>query len=523
MNKIVSMLTRKPDPFRVVVLLSIPGTGKTQTAIKVGHDLLEYSKSLIFIKKQESLAQLCIEIILGISGRYISGSDDLVSRVKEKLKAFESDVCIILDNTEDIQEKESVQFDSFVKFVVEEAPAIQLIITTREDVGCASLNIHKERLIPLDYPSCALLIHRSVSITEKNAQKIGELCGGMPLLLVPCVALLEKSFSPDTLIQLLEEKPIHFLRDKAKNVYNTLFRFLRKMPKPLIENLIKLSVFPSSFSVKDISQIHFNDNELESETVKTTMVGCALLERMGDEKYALHPLVREYCRASWKNLPHMEEIRKSAQDKFNRHFIEKLKTMSKEFITKDSAMSAISSFRKYRENIMVALRNYLDEKSSADKKAFGVDVAISTEVLDFLSKVLSPPAECSKFYQRCYDIAKDSGDQRRLADSLTALGFCHLCEVEYLRYNPQSLERFKEAKEISEKLSKEQQNCQAHALILCKLGLCLCLQVITCTLSIFQAQSVVDTVCIFWLSVLFVSFSVFKKSFSSSFFFIFQG
>ena len=461
----------------MVVLLSIPGAGKTQTAIKVGHDLLKYSKSLIFIEKQESLAQLCIEIIRGISDRYISGSNDLVSRTKEKLKAFESDVCIILDNTEDIQEKESVEFDSFVKFVVEEAPAIQLIITTRENVGCASLNIHTERLIPLDYPSCALLIQRSVSITEKNAQKIGELCGGIPLLLVPCVALLEKSFSPDTLIQLLEEKPIHFLQDKAKNVYNALCGFLGKMRNQVLENLIKLSVFPSSFSVKDISQIHFNDNELESETVKTTMVGCALLERMGDEKYALHPLVREYCRASWKNLPHMEEIRKSAQDKFNRHFIEKLMTLSKEFVTKNSVTGAISSFRKCRANIMEALRNYLDEQSSADKKAFGVDVAISTEVLDFLSKVLLPPAECLKFYQRCYDIAKDSGDQMRLANCLNALGFRHLCDVAHLEHHQSSLDNFKEAKRIYEKLSKEQQNCQSHAHILCKLGLCLCLQV----------------------------------------------
>lgn len=205
------------------------------------------------------------------------------------------------------------------------------------------------------------------------------------------------------------------------------------------------------------------------------MVGWSHLQRMGDEKYALHPLVREYCRAR-REILKMEEVGKSAQDKFNAYFIEKLTTLSKGFITKNSAMVAISSFREDKANIMEALRNHLDDKSSAEEKAFGVDVAISTEVLDFLSKVVSPPAECLKFYQRCYDIAKDSGDQRRLADSLTALGFCHLCDAAHLRHNPQSLDELKRAKEISEKLSKEQQNCQAHALIQCKLGLCLCLQ-----------------------------------------------
>ncbi|XP_015770917.1 PREDICTED: uncharacterized protein LOC107349308 isoform X2 [Acropora digitifera] len=475
-KEIVSKLTRKPDPFRMVVLLSFPGAGKTQTAIKVGHDLLEYSKPVIFIKEQESLTHLCIEIICGISGRYISGSNDLVCGAKEQLKAFKADVCIILDNTENIQEKERVDFYSFVKFVVEEAPAIQLIITTRKDIGFTSLNVHKELLDPLDSNSSAHLIQRSVSITDKNAQKIGELCGGIPLLLAACVALLKESFSPNTLIQWLEENPIQFLQDRAEDVYNALCGFLGKMPESLLQNLIKLSVFPSSFSVKDISQILFNDNEREAETVKTKMVGRSLLQRMGDEKYALHPLVREYCRANWKNLPHMEEVGQSAQDNFDMHFIDKLKTLSKEFITKDSAMAAISSFRAYRANIMEALRNHLDEKSSADKKACGVDVAISTEVVDLLSKVSLSPAECLKFYERCYGIAKVSGGQMRLANSLNALGYRHLCDVSPLKPNKLVLDKFTEAKEIYEKLSKEQQNCEAYAQILCKLGLCLCLQ-----------------------------------------------
>ena len=479
MNEIVSRLTRKPDPFRMVVLLSFPGAGKTQTAIKVGHDLLEYSKPVIFIEKQESLAQLCIEIICGISGWYISGSndDDFISIAKDKLKTFESDVCIILDNTENIQEKERVEFDRFVNFVMKEAPAIQLIVTTQKDIGFTSLNVHKELLDPLDSNSSAHLIQRSVSITDKNAQEIGELCGGIPLLLAACVALLKESFSTNTLIQWLKQNPIQFLQDRAEDVYNALCGFLGKMRKPLLQNLIKLSVFPSSFSVKDISQIHFNDNELESEKVKTTMVGFSLLQRMGDEKYALHPLIREYCRANLKNRPDMEEVGQSAQDKFDMHFIEKLKTLSKEFITKDSAMDAISSFRAYRANIMEALWNHLDEKSSADKKACGVDVAISTEVLDLLSKVSLSPAECLKFYQRCYSIAKDSGDQMRLANSLNALGFRQLCDVSPLKPNQSILDKFTEAKGIYEKLSKEQQDCEVYAQILCKLGLCLCLQV----------------------------------------------
>ena len=518
-NEIVSKLIREPYPVRMVVILGIPGLGKTQTALKVGHDLLKYNRSVIFIDKQESLAELCDEIIYGLSGEYLWESEDLVRRAKKRLKTLESEVVIILDNTEDVQGKEEKEFDSFVKYVVEKIPGIQLIITTQRDVGFTSLSMHKELLCPLDCHSCALLIQRSVRISEKNAREIGQLCGGIPLLLAHSVALLKSSFSPDALAQWLKENPTQLLQDKARNVNNALGRFLEYMPNPLLENLIQLSIFPSAFSVKDISQILFDDNELKSETFKTTMVGCALLQRMGDGKYALHPLIREYCQSSRK-AQKMEEVGNSARDKFNRHFIEKLKTLSKEYITKNSALVAICSFREDKANIMEALSNYLDETSSAEEKAFGVDVAISTEVLEFLSEVLLPPAECLKFYQRCYGIAKDSADQRRLADSLTALGFCHLCDVAHLRHNPQSLYKFKEAKEISEKLPKEQQNCQAHALILCKLGLCLCLLVITCTTpSIFQAQSVVDTVCIFLVACSVCFFFSFQKVFQILFFF----
>ncbi|XP_074620738.1 uncharacterized protein LOC141879355 isoform X3 [Acropora palmata] len=474
-KEIVSKFTRKADPLRMAVILSIPGAGKTQTAIKVGHDLLNCNRSVIFIDKQESLRQLCDEIIYEICGQYISESQDLVCRAKKRLKALESDVVIILDNTEDVQGKEGMEFDNFVKYVVEKAPSIQLIITTQKDIGFTSLNVHKERLEPLDSHSCALLLRESVDITEKNAQEIGKLCRGIPLFLVNCVALLQTSFSVDALIRLLKENPIELLENSAQNVYDALGLFLRNMSNPLLKHLVQVSVFPSSFSAKHFRQVLFDDNELKSESVRSQMVGLSLLQRMRDEKYALHPLVREYCRAR-REILKMVEVGKSAQGKFNAYFIEKLRTLSKDFITRNSAMVAISSFREDKANIMEALRNHLDDKSSAEEKAFGVDVAISTEVLDFLSKVLSPPAECLKFYQICYGIAKDSGDQRRLADSLTAMGFCYLCDAAHLRHNPQSLDNLERAKEIYEKLSKEQQNCQAHALIQCKLGLCLCLQ-----------------------------------------------
>ena len=483
MKDIVTKLTRETNPVRVVVIVSLPGMGKTQVAIAVGHALLKglesiTAKKVMFVYRTEDLTELCAEIIRQISGRNLSESHDLVLIAKNKLSRVRSDIIIILDHTSGLQNKQREEFDEFVEYVMEKAANVQLIITTQKDLGCKSLNIYKKQLEPVDCHSCALLIRRSVFISEENAQKIGNLCGGMPLLLVHCVALLKNSLKPERLIQFLRSNPFPLLKKNAKGVHETLGRFLGNIPKPLLENIVQVSVFPSAFSVKDISQILFEDDELESATIVSRMVGCAVLRRVGNDKYALHPLVRHYCRAE-RNVLEMEDVGKSAQGRFNKHCIEKLKTLSKDFITKNKATSAISSFKECKENLMDALWNCLEKKSSADEKILAVDVTNSTEVLDFLAQVLSPAAKCLEFYKKCHDIARDSGDQRRLADSLSALGFLHLCNVAQLTPNEQSLDKFKEAKRIRETLPEEQQNCQAHALTLCKLGLCYALQVRT--------------------------------------------
>ncbi|XP_068693145.1 uncharacterized protein [Montipora foliosa] len=474
-EKVVSGIVTKlrDDAFRMFVIISIPGMGKTEVALKVGRDLLEKKKPVILILKQDSLADACGEIIRRITGRKLSESHDLVSLTKEKLTHLKSSTTIILDNTENIQEKEGKEFDEFAKYIVKFAPKVKLIITTRQDVGFKSLNLHKEILEPLDHQSAVLLLQRSVANCQDYAQELAQFCCGIPLLLVACVDLLNDSFDPKVLITSLKESPSRFLKISLEDVYDKLGGFLRN--NWFLKYLVRVSVFPSTFSVEDI-KIFFDDH-LEMETIKTRMVSCSLVQRMTNKKYSLHPLVREYCRAERKNLE-MEKVGKAAQDKFNRHYIEMLKTWSKQFITKDLAMQAISSFKKDKVNIMDALWNCLQESSSADEKEFVVDVVNSTEVLDFLSKVISPPNECSRLYQRCHDVARTSGDNKRLADSLNALGFRHLCDVAHRKVDKdnQSFKMFKQAYDLRMKLPKERQNCEAHALTMCKLGLCYSLQ-----------------------------------------------
>ena len=105
------------------------------------------------------------------------------------------------------------------------------------------------------------------------------------------------------------------------------------------------------------------------------------------------------------------------------------------------------------------------------------DVTNSTVVLDFLAKVLSPPSECVKLYEDCYHIAEASYDMRRIADSLTSLGFLGLYKEAHRRVSHDTLEKFQRAYEIRKNLPKELQQCETHAHTISKLGPCYALQV----------------------------------------------
>jgi len=491
-DKIIQKLTQVQNPSRVIIIVSLPGMGKTEVAIGVSRDLLLRCKkrSVIFIEKQDQnkLTDVCSQILRRLNRPHLSERHDPVSITKRRLKELREDTVIVLDNTEDIQGKQGKEFDDFVEYLVKNAPKVQLILTSQTDVGFISPEIQKVSLSPLDRDSSARLLlsllHdlvenseeplRQESVANEPAKELGELCGGMPLLLVHCAGLLKNGFNPEILIQELRDNPIQLLKDNAEGVYDALGRFLSKFSDNVVKNLVRVSVFPSAFSNKDIAFL-FGD-QLELETVRTRMVKDCLLQKMNNEKYILHPLVRDYCRAERKLLK-MEVVGRKAQHDFNHHYLELLRSSSKRFIRKDSALDAISVFRDEKTKIMEALTNCLQDKSSADEKEFGIDVVNSPEVMDFLVKVLSPPAECTKLYQKCRDIAKDSGDQKRLADSLNSHGFRLLCDVAHRRGDRETLEIFQQAYDIRMTLPEEQQKCETHANTLCKLGLCYSLQV----------------------------------------------
>ena len=477
MQEIVQKLTQDPNPSRIIIIVGIPGVGKTEVAIQVSHLLQEkHKKPVIFIEQKQKLSEVCSEILRKIDplAPKLTESHDVVSIAKWRFKELDEKKVIVLDNAEGIHLYEE-QLDDFLEYVGRHAPRVQLIITTRMVVGFHSLGLHKVRLDGLDPESSAKLLQDlAPNCEEPYIKELGKLCGGIPLVLANCAVLLEEGFSPEVLVVRLKENPIQLLKTHAEDVYNVLRQFLLNMSENIKASLVRLSVFPYSFSVKDM-EIVFGD-VLEPEAVKNTMIRRSLLRRIDIEKMVLHPLVREFLKVERKLL-NMDDVGKTAEHKFNQHYLELLETLSKQFISKEWSQNAISTFRREKRNIREMFNNFLWEEGVKKETESFIDVANSTKVLDFLARALYPPFEFEQLYIRCYLIAEASNGMRRLADCLTSLGFLDLFKEAHQVVSQDTLKKFQRAYEIRQKLPKEQQHCETHAHTISKLGLCYALQV----------------------------------------------
>ena len=454
---------------RMIVLVALPGMGKTQVAIRVSHLLVRENQRVLFVEKRQSLSEICRKILHFLCGEdRMTGNDDIVEQATRKLSELPKDTVIVIDNIENIKE-----FDDFAQTLLASAPKVKLMITTRRDVTTVSADIHRVHLKPLDTNSSTKLLKDVPVACKEYLEEICQLCGGMPLILINCMYLLNNQFNPKVLVAQLRNDPIDIFKNNSEDVYHLLGKFLHEFPRDIKINLVRLSVFPSTFSAEDMLILF--KSRAEVETVKTSMVRDSLLQATEEGEYSLHPLVQAFCRKEGVSLDVGDEGDK-AKKKFNDHYLEWIKILSKLFITKDRASEAISTFRKEKANITEAFNNSFEDTTVEAQKLFAIDVANGHEVLNFLAKVLSPPEECTQLYEKCCEISRDCNDKERLADSLNSLGF-----RQFLNWNADqgTFDIFKKAYDIRTELSDEKRRCETHAHTITKLGVCYLIQIKT--------------------------------------------
>lgn len=462
----------------MIIIIALPGMGKTEVAIHVGHLLQKEHWPVVYVKEKK-LIEICQNILHRLDHRHWTLDSDVISHCKRKLSEHDKDTIVILDNTEDVQKDK--EFDDFFEFMVKFAPKIRTVITTQYDINslASADSIHKIRLDSLDpSPSSELLLRRAPRISKAIAEEIGKLCDGIPLFLSYSGSMMADGFCPEVFARELRKNPVRVVRDNQHltRFYTNIDRFFRLLPELVLRKLVRLSVFPTSFSVDSIRFLFKDDYEVE--VVKTKLIQCCLLKKLNDGGvFAIHQLVKTYCKEQRESLGMVNE-RRSAEKAFNQHYLKILRDLHNLFLTKDSSSEAIQRFREDKANIMEAFKNCLCDSSDPEDKVFAIDVA--NEVVDFLAKVLSPPMECTLLYQKCCEIARDSiRDGKRLAYSLNSLGFRCLDDAEHCKSDgaERACKKFEEACSILRGLPEETRKCEKYAHVTSKRGLCVLLQV----------------------------------------------
>jgi len=183
----------------------------------------------------------------------------------------------------------------------------------------------------MDTTSSAKLLKDVFVVCKEYLEEVCKVCGGMPLILINNMYLLKNDFNLKVLVEQLRNNPIDILKNNSEDVYNLLGKFLREFPRDIKRNLVRLSVFPSTFSAEDMLILF--ETRAEVETVKTKMVKDSLLQTTEEGKYSAHPLVQAFCRKESGSLAVGSEG-DDTKKKFNDHYLERIKILSKLFITK---------------------------------------------------------------------------------------------------------------------------------------------------------------------------------------------
>ena len=298
------------DPaHRLIVLIGLAGIGKTRLALQVAHSQLDrFSHGVFFI----SLAPLTSpEMIVTSIGAAIGFQFHGASEPQKQLLRYlrEKQMLIVLDNLEHLMAGASL-----LSAVLQAAPGIEFLVTSRE-----RLNLQEEWVFEVEglrYPSSgnesnveqyeavqlflqnALRVHPAFSLNKENQEWVARICQlteGMPLG-IELAAAWVRVLSCQQIAREIERN-LDFLKASARDLperhcslraaLDYSWNLLSAEEKKVFQ---RLSVFRGGFRREAAQEVA--GASLEQ---LTSLLDKSLLKRIGEERYDLHELVRQYA------------------------------------------------------------------------------------------------------------------------------------------------------------------------------------------------------------------------------------
>ena len=305
---------------RLIVLIGLAGTGKTRLALQVAHGQLNrFPHGVFFI----SLAPLSsAEMIVASIGNAIGFQFHEGAEPHKQLLGYlrEKQMLLVLDNFEHLMEGADL-----LSAILQAAPGVKLLITSRE-----RLNLQGEWVFELEglpYPSIseegilerveqyeavqlflqgALRVRPAFRLNEENREWVVRICQlteGMPLG-IELAAAWVRALSCEQIAREIERN-LDFLKASARDLperHRSLraaldhsWNLLSAEEKTIFQ---RLSAFRGTFRREAAHAVAGAGLE-----TLISLLDKSLLRRVGEERYDLHELVRQYAASHLESEP----------------------------------------------------------------------------------------------------------------------------------------------------------------------------------------------------------------------------
>ncbi|CAB3984082.1 Hypothetical predicted protein, partial [Paramuricea clavata] len=367
---------------RLVSVSGPPGFGKTSLAIAVGHQLRQlglpvYFLSLRSVKTAEELISDLLNTFAHTSSGVPVGER---SKLCGLLRAIPSNICIILDNADDLFESSgetSQDVLDLLENIFSHCENVSFLITTRmslQSVLGRKLEDQKSvSVASLDRKSSQMLVQELVLTADKNeCCKVAEVCGDVPLAIkLLCGEIVDEkksvsqfldnfSRSSKKLADLLDD-PDAPNDQRLKVLFESYFKRISREEQ---EAFVCLSVFVSEVFDEQAAVNVIGGDEDSAKKTLLRLKRKYLVEGNSSEAmlFSFHPLMKSF---GSEKAADMKEIAREAQRRFLSYYIKLFEELNNQFFAGNSLL-AFHDFEFNKENIVHSLSEGLQNDAVCD-------------------------------------------------------------------------------------------------------------------------------------------------------------